>query len=99
MKKMIIMAAAFAILGAPSAFADHHGGHKLDKFDADGNGAISKEEFMKSAEERFSKMDTDGSGEISKEEGRAMKEKMRAKMQEYMEKRRDRRASNGAEGK
>lgn len=93
MRKLMIMAAAFAVLGAPAAFADHHGdkGKMLEKFDADGNGTISKSEFLKSAEDRFSKMDVNGDGEITKEEGKAMKEKMREKMKERMENRKERR--------
>lgn len=91
MKKLMMLGAVFALFGSPVAMADHHGGdHKgkmLEKFDADGNGAISKEEFLKSSEERFSKMDADGDGEISKEEAQAMKKKMRSKMKERLEKR------------
>jgi hypothetical protein len=97
MRKLMIMAAAFAVLGAPVAFADHHGDKGMEKFDADGNGAISKEEFMKSSEDRFSKMDTDGNGEISKDEGKAMKDKMREKMKERMDKRKDRRSERDAD--
>ncbi|MCB1532975.1 MAG: EF-hand domain-containing protein [Alphaproteobacteria bacterium] len=99
MKKLMMMTAAFAVLGAPVALADHHegGDHKgkmMEKFDADGNGAISKEEFMKSSEDRFNKMDTDGNGEISKEEAQAMKDKMREKMKERMETRKEHRSEH-----
>lgn len=94
MKKLMLFTAAFAVLGAPVAFADHHGGKGLEQFDADGNGAISKEEFLKSSEDRFQKMDTDGNGEITKEEGKAMKDKMRSKMKERMKNRKDRRGND-----
>lgn len=96
MKNLMIFAAVFAVIGAPVAMADDHGGAEgkgkmLEKFDADGSGTISKEEFLKSSEDRFSKMDTNGDGEITKEEAKAMKEKMREKMKERMQNRKERR--------
>ncbi len=69
---------------APAAFADHHkGGDKagkmFEKHDINGDGVISKDEFMKGAEERFAKMDTDGNGEVSKDEAKAHHEAMKEK--------------------
>jgi len=44
-----------------------HGAHrlmKLKKLDADGNGEVTLEEFLKPREERFAKLDTDGKGSL-----------------------------------
>ena len=50
--------------------AEHHGkkGHKMKMMDADGDGVISKDEFMSHAEKKFSKKDANGDGVISKDE-------------------------------
>lgn len=92
MKKLMFMALAGAILSLSGvAYAEtdgqdhkghHKGHHKGGKFamhDTDGDGVISKSEFMKIHEERFSEIDTDGSGDLSKEEIKAMKGKMKDK--------------------
>lgn len=89
--KLLGRTLAAAVLGlalyAVPAVAKHHGGKHKDKMfenlDANGDGAISKAEFLTNAEERFSKMDADGDGSITKEEGKAfhdaMKEKWKSK--------------------
>ncbi len=74
---------AVALVSAPVVFADGHGdkgkgGKMFEKHDTNGDGVISKSEFLAHAEERFAKMDVDGNGEISKEEAKAhRKDKMK----------------------
>lgn len=60
------------------AFAGHHKmGEKGDrkerflKADTDGDGVISRAEFIARAEKRFDKMDADGDGRLSKDELRS----------------------------
>lgn len=72
-----------SLLGVP-ALADGHGNHgdnsgesqkgsKGDRFaraDSNGDGVISRDEFMALASQRFSKMDADGNGSLSVDEMR-----------------------------
>ncbi len=46
----------------------HGKGHKMKMMDTDGNGSISKDEFMAHAEKKFGKKDADGDGVLSAEE-------------------------------
>ena len=100
MKKLFMTAAlisAFA-LTSNAVLAEHHEGgeHKgkrMERVDTDGDGSISKEEFVARHEEMFSKMDTNGDGTLSKEERKAGKEKMREKRKEMHEKRKERKES------
>lgn len=70
MNKFIILAASAALsIYSFSANADEHKGDKKMSFeqrDADGNGTISKDEFMKS--HKSSKYDKDGDGKMSEAE-------------------------------
>lgn len=95
MKKLLMLSAVLLTASAVPAFADSHGGkhHKgkmFEKHDTNGDGVISKDEFLGHAQERFSKMDADGNGEVSKEEAKAAHEKMREKFQERREERKER---------
>ena len=95
MKKFMLLSAivmGFVVLPAAS-YADGHGGKgkMFEKKDANGDGVISKDEFIKAQEEKFSEMDADGSGDISKEEASAAHEARREKMKEHKEKRQERR--------
>jgi len=67
--------------------------HRLD---TNGDGVVSKAEFLAHAEERFSKIDQDGSGDISKNEGKEAHKKMRERKKEGAERRQDRRAERQA---
>ncbi len=50
---------------------------RLQKVDTDGDGAISKAEFLAEAEAKFDRMDANGDGKITPEERDAMREKWR----------------------
>ena len=96
MKKLLFLSAAILALGATPVLADDHGGPKgkgkmFEKHDVDGDGTISKEEFLNHAEERFSNIDTDGDGVVSKEEAKAGHEKKRAEIKERMQERKEKR--------
>ena len=47
--------------------------HKMKMMDSDGDGSVSKEEFMAHAEKKFSKKDKNGDGVLSAEEMKKMK--------------------------
>ncbi len=97
MNKYLVLSAltlgAIALPFAAGYADDHKGGHDgkkgnrfekmFEKQDIDGNGEVSKEEFLKGAEERFAKMDLNGDGVITKEEAKENMEKMREKMKEH----------------
>ncbi|MGH1457164.1 MAG: hypothetical protein ACRBDI_10315 [Alphaproteobacteria bacterium] len=91
-KKYLTLGVVGSSLIAMSGFAmaehhegkDHKGGGKMmekmfDKGDANGDGIITKAEFLANAEERFNKMDGDGNGEVTKEEAKAHHDAMRTK--------------------
>lgn len=46
----------------------HHRGEMLQRLDKDGNGSVSREEFMAGAAERFAKMDRNGDGVLTKDD-------------------------------
>jgi hypothetical protein len=51
--------------------AGHHGdgkGHRMKMMDTDGDGVISKDEFMSHKEQKFNKKDENGDGVISEDE-------------------------------
>ncbi len=60
----------------------HHGKH-FEKRDANGDGAISKDEWMAAADARFAKMDADGDGSISQDEWKGAHEAMRKRMKDH----------------
>lgn len=86
MKKLMILSAAILAISSAPVLADNHGegkkGGMFEKHDTNGDGVISKAEFLSHAEERFSKMDADGNGEVTKEEGKAAHKDKRDKMKE-----------------
>ena len=85
MKKILLACTALVLTVSPVMAEDNgnHYGHDkggfMQKIDTDGDGKISKSEFVNSHEERFSKMDANGDGYIEREEMKAAKEKMRGK--------------------
>ncbi len=71
-KTFVTLSISALILGALSLstiHAGHHGGgKKMEMMDTDGDGAVSKEEFMSHKEQRFMKKDENGDGVLSEEE-------------------------------
>ena len=70
----------------------HGSGGMFEKHDLNGDGVISKDEFLKQAENRFSQMDKNGDGSISKDEAQSAHKSMREKMKEHREMRKEKRA-------
>ena len=98
MKKVMILSAAILAISVFPAMAEsdveggkHAKGAMFEKHDTNGDGTISKDEFLSHAEERFSNIDTDGDGSVSKEEAKAGHEKKRAEMKERMKERKEKR--------
>lgn len=96
MRKLFLATAALMVMAGTSAWAEDgpQGGPKDKKghekmmrkeADTDGDGFLSKAEFLKVQEERFAEMDADSDGKISKEEMRGHFGKMREKMKEARE--------------
>ena len=95
MKKLFLTLAAFALVSSPALAGDHeHGDHDgkkhsyMEKVDTDGDGAISKAEFLASKEARFDKMDADSDGLITKDEMKAYKSSMKEKYKKFKDKKR-----------
>ena len=98
MKKLLTLTAVALAFVVTPALADNREGKGM-KHDTNGDGVISKSEFLAHAEEKFSKMDKDGNGEISKEERKqarqAMREKVKEKREERQEKRQEKQEAAG----
>lgn len=82
MRKRLLLVGTILLstsLTAASALAAHHEdkGKRFGKKDADGDGTISKAEWMEFSEMRFTELDTDGDGSVSKAEWSAKKKAMR----------------------
>jgi len=95
MKKLLAFTAVAMAISMTPALAEHDGegkrGKMFEKHDTNGDGTVSKSEFLSHAEERFSKIDKDDSGDISKEEAKAARELRKEKFQERRENRKERR--------
>ena len=65
--------------------------HGFSKMDSDGDGVISKDEFLARHQSRFAQVDTDGDGVVSEDEKAAAKEARRAKREERRAKIKERR--------
>ena len=75
MRQFLIIALAISIIGTFSISAHDHKGkggnmgkEHFKKMDADGNGKISKEEFQKFHDTKFTEMDKDADGSLTEEE-------------------------------
>lgn len=92
-KKIILLGAAVLALQAVPALAEEgqkgRGGHMFAQKDTNGDGVISKDEFLKGAEDRFGKMDKDGDGKVTKEEAKEARAHMKEKMKERRQKRKE----------
>lgn len=107
MKKLALITTALLTLTVGSAFAEgdtaptmeKKGGEKgmQQRLDTNGDGVVSKSEFLAHAEERFGKIDKDGSGDITKDEGREAHKQMRERKKEYMGKKKERREQKQSE--
>lgn len=96
-----LLAIALILQAAPVLAQEdgHEGGHKgkmFEKHDTNGDGVISKDEFLSHSESRFQEMDVNGDGSISKEEGQAHRDAKRERYQEFKEKRKTFRENSGA---
>lgn len=95
--RLFLMTAAAALAMTVSAMAQEPGEKAADaapefgkdkvemmmqKADTNGDGMISKEEFMAKHEKRFTEIDTSGDGQLSKDEMQAHREAMKAKRME-----------------
>lgn len=63
-----VLAGLLALGVAATALAQGDGGTRFNKMDADGDGALSFDEFTSNSESRVERMDTNGDGAITKDE-------------------------------
>ena len=94
--KYIVLAASAAVVSMVSfpVLADHHGkekhgGKMFEKADANGDGVVSKEEFMAAQEKMFAKLDSDGDGSLTKEEMKEHRKSMKEKWKAMKEKKKE----------
>ena len=104
MKKLFLAAIAVSALSVASntVMAEHHeGGYgkgkMMEKVDTNGDGMVSKSEFMAKHEEKFNTMDVNGDGNLSMEEMKSARGEMKEKMKERWEKRKEMKDSMSAE--
>ena len=94
MKKQLLLGAFAVMMLAGPAFACPFSGGQgeggqmgkgacMAKADVNGDGMVSKEEFMATHEAKFDQMDANGDGNLSHEEMTAARDQMREKMMEH----------------
>lgn len=95
MKKLMILG-ALALFSVSPAMAEeaisadaevkkerkHDGNGRFAKADKNGDGMISKSEFLAQAKERFKTIDANNDGEISKDEAKAHRKNKMAKIKQ-----------------
>ena len=87
MKKVILFSAAVLLAASGSAFADHHlkgEGKGMQMMDANKDGMISKDEFMKHHEMMWDKMKKNSAGTVDMKDMEAMHKEMAGKHKEMM---------------
>jgi len=95
MKKLLLLSVFALALQAVPVLADSHGsgegnkGKMMEKVDANGDGEISKSEFLAHSEEKFAKMDANSDGTISKEEVKEARKEKRGDIKDRMKERRE----------
>ena len=72
-KQLLLSSLALLLLSGCAWMKPHYNDEQMhsylfNKFDANEDGLITKEEYMEFIDERFDKMDTDGNGTITKED-------------------------------
>ena len=93
MKKLFLMAAVLGSVAITSGavLADHHGGEgkkgkMMERVDTDGDGQISKAEFMAKHDSKFVEMDSNSDGFLSKDEMKEARQDRKDKMMKYKDK-------------
>ena len=103
MKKLLMLAALGLVVQTAPVLAEHHEGGEgkkkgsFSQVDTNGDGSISKAEYLAHSEKKFTEKDLDGDGEISPEEAKKHREAKREKMKEMREKMKEKRAERKAE--
>lgn len=74
MRFFAVLFVSLSVLAVPAMAGHHKSGEgkpaRFAKIDTDGDGVISRDEFMARAAKRFAKMDANGDGRLSKNEMR-----------------------------
>lgn len=83
------------VQGDAGAHQGHKKGGMMQKIDTDGDGKVSKSEFISAHEEKFSKIDANSDGFLEREEMKAAKQEMRAKMGQMREKWKNKKQGRG----
>lgn len=87
-----VAAVSMAVAAPAMAEGPKHKGKGMDLFemhDTNKDGVVTKEEFLKKAEEHFAKLDADGDGQITKAEHDAKKAEWKEKMKEHRAKKKE----------
>lgn len=92
LRKLMLSALLLGAISVPAMAQDtppgpgpeggHPGMDKMLNADTDGDGNLSKAEFLAVQEKRFAEMDTNGDGNVTKDEMKSHRETMKAKFQE-----------------
>ncbi len=77
LKPMLLAGAAFAATAAAAQDAPPPGGRGMMRADADGDGTITRAEFVAQATQRFDRMDVNRDGKLDKTELQQMGQRMR----------------------
>jgi hypothetical protein len=70
--------AAEPVLAKGPGYGGGRGAKMFDRYDTDGDGRVTFEEFQASYEGRFDQMDLDGDGAVTQDEARQAMQQMRA---------------------